>query len=242
MKQSLLIFLAALLFEANYAQQHLTNNLMFNVRASGQLDLKKEIFKTVRFPYEVKEHESRSFSYSVDLMIEKKITDDLTFSIGLGYLHESIAFNKFFDYQILQSGRDSTSIGVATKNYVYHILRAPVGVTYYFLKKDNLAIGIGVENHINFRFRETYKVNPPLVTRSNLNSFKYYGNSTFVYLNILKVTSKIPKIKISPYIRIANLYRRDNSILYEQSLSRKQDFFEALGISFSYYLNSKTKS
>ena len=118
-------------------------NVLISPRGSFQSDFQKADFKDNKFPFEFKEHTATQLNWGTDLLIEKYLTDKLSVYIGAGYFRNKFNFKWQYDHQLLNSGRDSIPIGTSTKNYIFHLLRFPIGANYQILKRNNYAFYFG---------------------------------------------------------------------------------------------------
>jgi hypothetical protein len=158
-----------------------------SLRTLSQLDFQKADFNSASFPFEFKEHKNTSANFGLDVLIEKSITKKLSIYGGVGYFRNRFNFQRRYDHVLLNFGRDSVPIGTSTRNYDFLLLRIPVGIIYNISAAKKVALSIGIENIINFSFKQIYNGTKPFPEANNeYTKFNYYGNSVLVFLQVSK--------------------------------------------------------
>jgi hypothetical protein len=230
---SCLIFCGALSAQSRKA--------VLSARFSLQVDFQKDSFKEIPFPFGIKPHTSTAINWGIDLLIEKKASREISAYIGLGYFRNQFNFNRLYDHSLLNIGRDSFPVGTRTSNYLFHLLRLPVGATYKVLHKKNYHINLGIEGVVSFSFRQTYHGKDVFPNANHSYSrLDYYGGSIFLVSCISKQVAVNRSLEVQPYIRIWNMYRREDPFLYEPESKPHVRTFDAIGFSLKYSFNFKT--
>ncbi|MGH2565744.1 MAG: hypothetical protein ACRDE5_14605, partial [Ginsengibacter sp.] len=137
-------------------------------------------------------------------------------------------------------GTDSISIYTRTRNYTYHLFRVPVGFTYSFKKQKKYLFSLSVENIFNFSFKQVYNGAKPFPNANNkYSNFKYYGNSVLLLFRVSKQLSGSSFLQLAPYIRVSNIFQKEDKFLYEYDTKPYSRFFDAIGLSLEYSFNPK---
>lgn len=208
------------------------NKSLFSVRIAVQSDFQKATFKDTRFPYELKEHKASQINWGLDLLNENRIYNNWRVYFGIGYFRNKFNFERFYDHQLLNIGRDSFPIGTSTYDYTFHLLRIPMGLSFLILKKNEYDFSLAIEQAINFSFQQVYNGRMPFSGANNRYSkFKYYGNSILLVASISKSLSKNSLIHIEPYLRLLNIYQRKDPFLFENNSKPYSRIFDAIGVS-----------
>ena len=232
-KSLLLLSLCLIPFKKKLVAQ--INKSLFSVRFSVQSDFQKATFKDTRFPYELKEHKASQINWGLDFLSTKKISNRSNVYFGIGYFRNKLNFQRAYDHQLLNSGRDSFPIGTATYDYTFHLLRIPVGLSFLILKKNKYDVSLAIEQTVNFSFQQVYNGQIPFPNANNKSSkFKYYGNSILLFVPISKHFSENSQIGIEPYVRLLNIYQRKDPILFENESKLNSRFFDGIGVSIKY--------
>lgn len=207
---------------------------------SFQSDFQKADFKDNRFPFEFKEHTATQLNWGIDLLIEKYLTNKLSVYIGAGYFRNKFNFKRQYDHQLLNNGRDSIPIGTSTNNYMFHLLRFPIGANYQILKKNKYDFILGLENVVNFSFQQIYNGRKAFPEATNkYKGFNYYGNTVLLFAGISKHVSHSSLLQLGPYLRLLNIYKRKDLFLYESNRKPYIRAFDAVGLSLKYAFNCK---
>lgn len=210
------------------------NKTLFSIRISAQSDFQRATFKN-RFPYELKEHKANQINWGLDLLSDKRISNKSNVYFGIGYFRNKFNFQRAYDHQLLNSGRDSFPIGTATYDYTFHLLRIPIGLSFLIQEKNKYNFSLAIEHAINFSFQQIYNGQKPFPEANNKYSrFKYYGNSVLLLAPISKHFSENSQIGIEPYVRLLNIYQRKDAILFENESKPYSRFFDAIGVSIKY--------
>ncbi len=237
MKPFTLVTLLFLLANSLFGQ---SDKLLISTKVSLQSDFQKATFKSVNFPFENKEYSATSLNWGIDILVEKGIPDNLSFYAGIGYFKNKFDFIRAYDHKLLNGAADSIPIGTSTKDYTFHILRFPIGITYRLIKKGKYSFNIGLENLINFSYQQVYNGRKPFPEANNKYSdFKYYGNSILLFGRISKQVSQSSFLQLEPFVRVSNIYKRKDPFLFEDNTKPYSRFFDAIGLSLRYSLTSK---
>ena len=103
-------------------------------------------------------------------------------------------------------------------------------------------IELGIENLVNFSFTQVYNGGLPYSGANNRYSkLEYYGNSIIFFVQISKRFTQNSRLSLSPYVRLSNIYKRQNPVLYEYGGKYYSRFFDAIGLSFKYSFNLSNK-
>ena len=211
-----------------------------SLRISLQQDFQKASFKDIQFPYELKEHSAKQINWGLDILTEKEIFEGWYGYMGIGYFRNKFNFKRAYDHKLLNPGTDSIPIGTSTSNYIFNLIRLPVGISYQVTKKDNYALNIGIENIVNFSFSQVYNGTKPFPEANNrMTTFNYYGNSVLLFGRFVKNLSKNKYLHIEPYVRILNIYKSKNPVLYESISKPYIRTLDATGISINYAITFK---
>ncbi len=217
-----------------------TDKTFFSVRALIQSDFQTADFKDIRFPYEFKKHSTTTVNWGADLLIGKEMLINWNVYIGIGYFRNKFNFKRAYDHKLLNPGTDSIQLGTSTTDYVFNLLRIPIGINYIISKKDKYKIDMGIENVFNFSLQQVYNGAKPFPNSNNKYSkFKYYGNSILVLVRISKEVYRNSYLILSPYIRILNIYKRKDPFLFEHNSTPYSRSFDATGISLIHSFNLK---
>lgn len=231
-------FLSLFLFKNALLAQ--SKETFFSARVSVQSDFQKADFKDISFPYEYKKHSTTTINFGIDALIEKEITEKLKAYIGAGYYRNKFTFSRAYDHKLLNIGTDSISIGTNTHNYTFHLFRYPLGISYQLMKESKYTLNLGLENIINFSFQQVYNGAKPFPTANNKYSrFRYYGNSILAVINIVKRISHSSFLELGPYVRVLNIYKRKDPILFDNNTKAYSRNFDGIGLSIKYSLQLK---
>ncbi len=227
----LLCLLASSLFTIVNAQN---KSVFITPRISLQSDFQKADFKDNQFPFEFKEHTATQLNYGIDLLFDKYLTDKLSVYIGAGYFRNKFNFKKFYDHRLLNIGTDSIPLGTATRNYIYHFIRFPVGVDYTIISTKKETYKIGGEIIFNCSFQKIYNGGKPFPNANNkLSKFQYSGNTINLFATVAIPINSNSFFEIEPYIRIYDIYKKDK-VFYENPSENITHSFDALGLSLKY--------
>ncbi|MEP7251994.1 MAG: outer membrane beta-barrel protein [Ginsengibacter sp.] len=232
-----LLLLSALLSTMANAQN---KSVFITPRISFQSDFQKADFKDNRFPFEFKEHTATELNWGIDVLAEKEIFNKWSIYFGVGYFRNRFNFERAYDHQLLNSGRDSLPIGTSTKNYTFHLLRFPIGVSYRLLEKNKYDFKLSIENVINFSFQQVYKGRKAFPGATNkYSAFRYYGNTILLSGGVSKRLSPSSLLQIGPCVRLLNIYKRNDIFLYENKLKPYIRALDGIGLSLKYATNFK---
>lgn len=213
---------------------------LLSVRISGQSDFQKAEYRGGSFPYEFKEYKNTVYNFGADVLTGIEIKNKWSVFMGLGYFRNQFIQHRQYDHQLLNMGTDSLPIGTKVSNYIFHLLRVPIGVSYKIAAKNKYEIDLGVENIVNFSFTQVYNGGLPFAGANNRYSkLEYYGNSINFFVQGSKNFNKNSQLYLSPYVRLWNIYKRKNPVLYENDNNYYSRFFDALGVSLKYSFNFK---
>jgi hypothetical protein len=232
---TLLIFFA---FKNSFAQ--LDKN-QFGFRFISQLDFQKSDFKSLNFPYDIKEHKRTTANFGIDILFDK-VSRNRNSSIyyGLGYYREKFNFSRIYNHFLLNIGNDSSSIGTSTQNYIYSNIRLPFGVEIELKSSEKYKIKFGIENVINFSFMQKYNGSIPFPNANTTYSkLKLNNNSILIFLDANFKTSSNSYFSIIPFIRLSSFKKQNDLILFESNNKLKVNFFDAIGLSLKYSLTKK---
>ncbi|WP_276501264.1 hypothetical protein [Terrimonas pollutisoli] len=233
-----LLFLCSFLFKNSLFAQ--SKEPIFSVRVSVQSDFQKADFKDASFPFDYKRHSTTTINFGIDALIEKEITKQITAYIGAGYYRNKFTFSRFYDHRLLNIGTDSILIGTSTRNYTFHLLRCPVGIYYQLIKLNKYALNFGLENIVNFSFQQAYNGAKPFPTANNKYSgFRYYGNSILISISGMKRISPTSFLELGPYVRVLNIYKRKDPILFDYNTKFYSRNFDGIGFSIKYSFTPK---
>ncbi|MDQ6843299.1 MAG: hypothetical protein M3Z92_02955 [Bacteroidota bacterium] len=203
-------------------------------RISLQSDFQKADFKDARFPFEFKEHTATQLNYGIDLLIDKYLTDKLSVYIGAGYFRNKFNFKKFYDHQLLNIGTDSIPLGTATRNYIYNLIRFPLGVAYTIISTKKKTYKIGAEIIFNCSFQKIYNGGKPFPSANNkLSKFQYSGNTINLFATVAIPINSNLFFEIEPYVRLYDTFKKDK-VFYENPSENITHNFDALGLSLKY--------
>lgn len=234
----LLLVCNSLLFENFIIAQ--THKTFFSIRASIQSDFQEADFKDIQFPFEFRKHSTTTMNWGADLLAEKEMANNWNVYIGIGYFRNKFNFKRAYDHKLLNPGTDSIPLGTSTTDYVFNLLRCPIGISYRISKKNKYKFDVGIENAINFSFQQAYNGTKVFPNANNKHSkFKYYGNSILFLVRISKQASRNSVLQLNPYIRILNIYKRKDPFLFENNSTPYSRTFDATGISLIYSFNLK---
>lgn len=232
-----LFLISCILFSTVVVAQN--KKFSITARIPLQIDFQKATFKDVHFPFEFKEHSVIATNWGIDLLSEKEITKKLGVYIGIGYLRDRFNFQRFYDHQLLNIGTDSLPIGTTVYNYTYHLFRLPIGIAYKIIETKKLDLQVGFENIFSFSFLQIYNGAKPFANANNkLSHFRYFGNSIMFFIQFSKPISNTSSLKLEPYLRISNTYRKD-PILYENANETNARTFDAFGLAIKYSFTLK---
>lgn len=232
------LFLCSFLFKNSLFAQ--SKEPIFSVRGSVQSDFQKADFKDVSFPFDYKRHSTTTINFGIDALIEKEITKQITAYLGAGYYRNKFTFSRFYDHRLLNIGTDSILIGTGTRNYIFHLFRLPLGISWQFVKEDKHTFSLGLENIVNFSFQQAYNGAKPFPTANNKYSgFRYYGNSILISISGMKRISSASFLELSPYVRVLNIYKRKDPILFDNTTKAYTRNFDGVGLSIIYSFTTK---
>ena len=236
-KNQIILFLFPLLCFLAINNNLLAQNkgLALSVRIFLQSDFQKADFKDAYFPFEFKQHSSTATNWGIDLLIEKEIHTNWDVYAGIGYFRNKFNFKRAYNHQLLNAGRDSLPIGTSTTNYVFHLLRYPIGISYRILKNSKYDFNLGLEVITNFSFQQVYNGRKPFPNANNKYSkFNYYGNSILFFCRISRQVSRSSFLQIEPNIRVLNIYKRKDPFLFETNSKPYSRTVDAIGLSLKY--------
>ncbi|MBI1780982.1 MAG: hypothetical protein HYR66_06380 [Sphingobacteriales bacterium] len=168
----------------------------------------------------------------VDALMSYNTRNFMLYS-GIGFFRNRFNIKRGYDHQALNLGRDSLPIGTETNNYIYSILRLPIGIGYQVMQNKKLSLDIGAEYLFNFSFRRKYNGAIPFTgANTTYKGFTNFGNSLHVFISASKTISK-KTISLEPFIRIHNRYHKDRFFNEKENESISRNF-DAFGISFKY--------
>ena len=223
--------LTSLLFTIVNAQN---KSFFITPRISFQSDFQKDDFKDIRFPFEFKEHTATQLNYGLDLLFKRCITDKLGVYVGAGYFRNKYNFKKFYDHHLLNIGTDSIPLGTATRNYIYHFIRFPVGVDYTIISTKKETYKIGGEIIFNYSFRKIYNGRKPFPDANNkLSELQYSGYAINLFATVSIPISSSSFFELEPYVRLYNTYKKDK-VFYENPSETNKHSFDAAGLSLKY--------
>lgn len=230
MRKSFLFLITLVLFQQSFGQK---NKLLIGIRIPVQLEFQKE---DISFPviFLPKEQTTTVLNYGVDFLAEKKVYKKISAYVGIGYFRDKFNFKRFYDHRLLNIGTGSIPLGTATRNYVYHLIRFPLGVSYTILSTQRKIYKIGSEIIFNYSFIKTYNGGKPFPHANNkLSEFQYSGNAINFFASISILINSDSFLELEPYIRVYDTYKKDK-ILYENPAETATHSFDALGLAFKY--------
>ena len=237
--EKLIIYCFTLLLLFAFNNLNAQNKGVFiSPRISLQCDFQTAEFKDNKFPFEFKEHAATQLNRGLDVLIEKQVTDKFSVYIGTGYFRNKFNFKRQYNHQLLNNGRDSIPIGTSTKNYIFHLMRFPIGANYQILKRNDYDFILGIENVMNFSFQQVYNGAKPFPEATNkYTQFNYYGNTVLLFGNISKHLYPGSLLQIGPYVRLLNIYKRKDIFIYETNSKPYIRVFDGVGLSLKYAIN-----
>ena len=235
MKREILISILLFFCTDCYCQ---LGNPQLSIRISLQSDFQKANFKDTQFPFEYKEHSASQINWGIDVLAGKEIFKKWHGYIGVGYFKNKFNFKRAYDHTLLNPINDSIPLGTSTSNYTYNLIRFPIGLSYRLVSKNKIAVNLGIEGIINFSFSQVYNGTKPFPDANNrLKKFDFFGNSLLLFGQITSEITKKKHLQIEPYIRVLNLSKGKNPILYESTSKTISKTFDAIGISINYSFN-----
>jgi hypothetical protein len=209
----------------------------FSTRISFQSDFQKAYFNSIP-PDTSKQHSATAINWGIDLLIEKNLNRKFSVYVGVGYFRNKFNFKRDYDHALLNIGTDSLPIGTRTNNYIYHLFRIPIGIECKLKEIKNYTFSVGVENIISFSFEQIYNGGKPFPDANNkYSTFQYYGNSIMIFGSVSKKISKNSFLKLIPYTRVSNIYRRKDRFIYEEKGKPYSMIFDSIGLSLEYSFN-----
>jgi hypothetical protein len=211
------------------AQKHF---LKLGFRIQGQEDFQNETFAIGEPNGGVATHKSTAFNYGADMLAIKKTKSKINIYGGVGFFRNKFNFTKRYDHRLLNPGIDSSLLGTSTKNYVYSLLRFPLGIDLLLKTHKNKNFSLSVENIFNFSFLQTYNGGKPFPNaNSKLRKFKFYGYNLLFRANLTQNLKNGHDISISPYLRVFNLYNHTDPVLYQDETGNYIRWIDAVGLS-----------
>lgn len=181
-----------------------------------------------------------AINYGIDVLAEKQLAKKINAYIGVGYFRNRFNIRRFYDHQQLNTGIDSIPISTYALNYIYHLIRFPLGTTYNIGAVRKTMCKIGGEFIFNYSFKRTYNGGTPFPNANNkISEFKYSGNSIILFTCFVIPVNNQKTFELEPYIRIYNSHKKDE-ILFENPSQTISHIFDAFGISFKYSLTKNT--
>jgi hypothetical protein len=229
-KLSILIILFLFIFTAAVSAQEVKTRL--EVRLPVQYERQKEIIN-----YGPPQTQKASaINFGIDALIKFQFVK-VTVSGGVGYFRNRFNIKRPYDHTLLNRGRDSLAILTTTFNYTYSLLRFPLGIEYPLVNKKNMNVSIGLEYFLNFSFKQKYNGGKPFKNANNSHyDWKFYGNSSQLFISFLIDQNKKHSIYVQPYIRLLNTYNED-LYLFERNPETNKKKFDAFGLAFKCDIN-----
>ena len=121
-------------------------------------------------------------------------------------------------------------------NYIYNLVRFPLGIIYEIKTTSKSVYKIGAEIILNYSFQKIYNGGKPFPNANNkISDFQYSGNSVIVFTSIgIQITS-YSLLELEPYLRIYHTHKKDQ-ILFEDPKESIKNSFDALGVIIKYPL------
>jgi hypothetical protein len=233
-----LILLSASLFFFSNITIAQKKEFSIGVRIPVQIEFQKQ---NIAFPivFVPKEQTATVFNYGIDVLAKKRFGKKESAYAGIGYFRDKFGFKKFYDHQLLNAGTDSLSIGTTTRNYIYNLIRFPLGFSYKVASNKNTEYKIGGEFILNYFFQKVYNGGRPFPSANNkVASFQYSGCSLNVFTGISIPIASYSLLELEPYVQVYHTYKQDK-ILYEDPNKTVKKVFDAIGLSFKYSLTFK---
>ncbi len=216
------------------------NNFSIGLRIPIQVDFQKEIIKSAPISLQ-REQKATVLNYGIDAIVQKKIGQKISTYVGVGYFRDKFNFRRFYNHQLLNIGTDSIPLGTSTRNYIYNILRFPIGIIYQMNETQKNLYQVGGEIIFNYSFQKIYNGGKPFPDANNkISDFQFSGNSVIFYATIGIFLNGYSLLELEPYIRIYHTYKKDE-VLYEDPSESIKNSFDALGLMIKYSLNLKKK-
>ncbi len=205
-----------------------TKKLHLQVRLPLQVDLQKA---EIIYPLRTEEQKATAVNFGLDALVNYQLNK---FSIytGVGFFRNKFNIRRAYDHQALNVGRDSLPIGTNTDNYIYSLLRLPIGTSFTFMENKKMNLKVGADFLNNFSFRRKYNGRVPFEGANTVyNGFAYFGHSLNFFVNL---SNKF--IEIEPYARVYHRYKKDR-FLKENENETITRYFDAIGLSIRYSFN-----
>jgi|GEM_PF-1982012 len=221
--------LFALFHNLSFSQE---NTIQFQLQIPFQLDRQEA---EISYSWGTETQKKTAINFGLDGLI-KFNQKRLGLYTGFGIFRNKFNISRGYDHQALNPGRDSLPIGTETNNYIYSILRFPIGIEYQILEKKHFMLKVGAEYYLNFSFRRKYNGAIPYQGANTVyNGFTNFGNSFNIFFTLSNPSSKTD-IGIEPFVRIYNRYNKDRFFNEKENESITRNF-DAIGISFKYSIN-----
>lgn len=235
-KVAIIVMLLFSISETGTAQN---NKFLLGLRVPVQLEFQQE---DIAFPIVFLQEKQTAtvLNYGIDFLAEQGFSKAIGAYTGIGYFRNKFNFKKFYNHRRLNIGTDSIPIGTSTHNYIYNLLRFPLGISYTITSTQRGICKIGGEIIFNYSFQKIYNGGKPFPDANNeLSKFQYSGNTINLFACI-GIPTSFSFLELGPYVRIYHTYKRDE-ILYEDPKEKITNNFDALGISIKYHLKISKK-
>lgn len=186
------------------------------------------------------EKKANVVTFGIDFLVEKKISQKIDVYAGAGYFRSKFQFIRPFNHRLLNIGTDSVPLGTNTYNYIYNLIRFPVGLSYQLSSsKNKILINAGSEILFNFSFKNVYNGGKPFPGANNkLSHFQYSGISLNLFTCVKFPLTNSSFLELEPYVRLYYAYKQDE-ILYENPSESIRRSIDAVGLSIKYSLPFK---
>lgn len=226
MKKILSVFLIFILYYQSYSQ---SDKFQLQLRLPLQIDRQKA---EIIYSWGTQVQRSNAINFGLDALMSYQKKNFAVYS-GLGFFRNKFYIKRGYDHQALNPGRDSLPIGTETKNYVYLILRVPIGIEYRVMQTKGFSLGVGVEYLFNFSFRRNYNGDVPFKGANTIyKGFSNFGNSLDFFIALSKTTIK-KTISLELFVHIYNRYHKDKFLKENENESISR-YFDAIGINLKY--------
>lgn len=170
----------------------------------------------------------RAFNFGIDVLLKRRLNKVQIYG-GLGFYRNQVNIVQSYDAMALNPGRDSLPIGTVTDNYVYSLLRTPVGITLPLAETKSLRVAVGLEYLFNFCFHRKYNGEKLRIVDGNYayRGFTFFGNA----LNFNCQISK-GRFQLEPFVRLYNQERKDR-FLEEDERTFRVNYLDGFGLAIA---------
>ncbi len=188
-------------------------------------------------------------SYGLDTRLKKRLGDNYSFVLGLGYFRYS--FTKIATHNNLGTGNtrlisfpSPLFILFYTDKYWYNTVSLKLGVEKILTLKNNFSLPIGINFGNYFSFSQQYHLtaNPDGSQKYLIKKSNNFATAIGLELGLLKIKRKMtigPKIQI-PFL---SKWKTDKAFPNEDGSTSRSKWFKGFGfgISCNFFLTQKSK-